>query len=144
MHFTILSKPCSVNALYMTRGRFRILSSDGRKYKDSAGAEILSQIQHAIDLDPAFLASLVALEGQELSLKMTYHTSTWLTQKGKIRKKDIASYEKATVDTLFEALSQYAKLDDSQVWHLELDKVKDTEDQIEIELKEVIICQEML
>ena len=130
--FTILSKPCSVNKLYLQRGRYRLLSPAGRLFKLDAGTEIMAQLQHSIDADPAYLASLQALSGQPLTLHLAYHSATWLLKDGKsLRKKDIESYAKATNDTLFSALQQYVpSLDDSQVFQLTLEKIIDTKEYI--------------
>ena len=131
--FTITSKPCSVNSAYISQGRFRKLSPDARAFKLSAGTEILEQLQHLLDVEPG---ALQPLSGSRLALKLSYHRSNWLTKSGTIRKVDIASYEKLTVDTVFEALAQYLPgLDDSLLFEVALKKIEDGKEYITIEIE---------
>jgi hypothetical protein len=134
--FKIISEPCSANMLYMTIGRSRILSKAGRTYKVNACAEIVAQIQHEIDLDPAFIDQLKALKGKRLTLRLSFHSLSWLLKNRRsIRKKDISSYEKATVDSMTDAIKQYVPgFDDSQIFGMQLLKIDDESEYISLEL----------
>jgi hypothetical protein len=134
--FQLSSFPPSINQLYMTRGRYRVLTPEGRIWKAIAKQEILKQIEaHGLSGD------VQALKGQSLCLVLRLHCPTWFTKAGGIRIKDAASYEKAAVDALFEALRVIETgLDDSQVFGLCLQKICSVEEKIEIEIMDIQVA----
>lgn len=110
LELTFNALPVSVNSAYMTRFGYRVLSPKAREFKEAIKEATLQQVSAIL---PIVLDSDVALR-----VKIDISTATWMTLKGKIRKKDIASFEKLCTDSVFSALG----IDDSTIFHLEMCK----------------------
>lgn len=115
MQITIPGLPPTTNHMFLTRGRFRILSPEARKFKEMVEALVVS-----LQLDPP--------EGK-LIVAIRLHSPRWLLKDGlRIRKMDIQNREKAVIDSVFKALG----VDDSSIWLISMEKVVDIEERTEI------------
>ena len=102
--------PISVNKAYMTRFGYRVLSEQARKFKQDIITETIKQVKNE-ELDKLYT-------WEKTKVTITIVSETWFTKSNKIRKKDIASFEKLLTDAIFEAL----KIDDSCIFNLILIK----------------------
>ena len=110
----IRTYPPSVNKLYMTRGRYRVLTPEAREWKENAKQYILTQI------DESYPATLL---DKHLTVEIKLFRNDWICKNGNIRKVDAASYEKCLIDTLFDALKDYEPtLDDSAIFQITISK----------------------
>lgn len=129
MKFKINSMGISVNQMYITKGRFRILSPKAREWKEKIKKEIVNQI------NKKEREELKKMINQKLYVSLVFISSTWLNKDETIKKKDCASYEKITCDTFFEALREIEeKLDDKQIWDLHIKKKEGICEETYIEL----------
>jgi Holliday junction resolvase RusA-like endonuclease len=115
MQITIPGLPPTTNHLFLTRGRFRVLTPEARQYK-----EMVEKLVMDLQLEPP--------EGR-LQVAIRLHSSRWLLKDQiRIRKMDIQNREKAVIDSIFKALG----VDDSNIWLISLEKVVDVEEKTEV------------
>jgi Holliday junction resolvase RusA-like endonuclease len=116
------SLPPSINHLYLTRGRYRVLTPEARKWKSAQYPEIKAQLQ-------CQASALAMLRHKKLCLTMTVSKPNWLTKSGSIRKCDVENYSKAGIDTVFEEMRDVdASFDDSQIYTLIMNKIDGPEE----------------
>jgi len=102
--------------MYLTRGKFRVLSPSARAWKEDTEA-----LLRTLDLPH--------MEAKPLRVTVCVHRN-WLTKDGRVKKADVQNREKALLDVIFPVIG----VDDSYVWDLRLIKVQDTEEKTEIEI----------
>lgn len=120
------SIPPSLNQMYLTRGNHRILTPEARQWKEQTA------IQFAEQLNAINVSQLI---DKRLSVRLIVYSSNWLTKTKNIRKVDVSNYEKASIDTLFQALRIYdSDLDDSQIFSISIQKVDSDKNYIQIEI----------
>lgn len=122
--FGIDFKPISVNSMYMTRGRFRVLTTDARNFKES----VLKFIETELTEEQ----SKILIESEALRVVITMESDNWFIKSGAVRKKDIESYSKCTNDAVFAALP----IDDCKIFELCLKKKKSNRNYITYEIFE--------
>jgi Holliday junction resolvase RusA-like endonuclease len=126
IYFKIEHAPVSVNKLYFQpRGsRTRILTPEGRLFKQNASLSVLLQL--------SLVTNLAYICYKPIKLELHYH-GNWVNKNGSIKKKDIANYEKAVIDALFDAFKKDGiELDDSQIFEMRLVKVQSEQEFVEI------------
>jgi Holliday junction resolvase RusA-like endonuclease len=122
--FQLYSFPPSVNAMYLTRGRHRVLTPAARGWKAEAAIALAEQLEGSE-------GQLEALVGQRLSVSVKLYSDRWWCKNGNVRKVDCSSYEKCLIDSVFAALG----IDDSHIFDLQLCKVVDDFEWIEIAIE---------
>jgi len=108
-------KAPTVNQMYATFNGRRVKSKEARIFKKEVEEIMKDQTYEN-------------MEGQ-LDVEVLVY-SNWFNKDGKIKKKDVANYEKAIIDSVFANL----EMDDSQIFEIKLYKI-----QSQIERSEVII-----
>ena len=129
--FTINESPVSINKLYFQpRGaKFKVLTPIGRAFKEKVYECICNSLSSS---DSTILANF---EGMKLEAELTYN-SNWFNKDGSIKKKDITNYEKAVMDSLFDAFKQKnLNIDDSQIFRFIMVKNESKDESINITLK---------
>lgn len=108
----INQEPVSVNKLYFQPkgSKHRILTPEGRNFKAVATQSTIQQLK--------YVTNLVDISYKKLKLELYYY-SEWFNKDKSIKKKDIANYEKAVVDCLFDAFKLLGHpIDDAQVFEM--------------------------
>lgn len=110
LRLEIPMKPVSVNSMYMTRGRFRVLTTEARNFKTFTEDLVKNFLtaEHVERLDRC----------QALRVVITLVSPIWFTKSNTIRKRDAESYSKCTNDAVFSALP----VDDSKIFDLQIKK----------------------
>lgn len=103
----------SVNKMYATFRGNRIKSRESREYSEKVKKVIEN-------------GSYEKLEG-ELNILIEIY-SNWYNKNKTIKKKDLANFQKSTVDSVFDAL----EMDDSQIFKMILKKIQSNEEKSEI------------
>jgi hypothetical protein len=104
MRILLPTLPPSLNHAYIGQGRWRRLSPEARTWKEE-NQQVLTTPKEWI--------------GKPLAVTITISSRTWHNKNGSIKKKDLANYEKLTIDLIFSAL----EVDDSAIWDLRMVKV---------------------
>ena len=145
MIFIFKGLPPSDNSLYMTRGKFRVLSPEARQYKKDIEESTLLQIASqdsaihrscpSIPDTDAYTTQILNLKDKLLIVNVLL-TGSWYTKTDSIRKRDCQNYTKAVIDSLFNAMKTIEPtLDDSQIWFIQVAKIQGEKEQTEIALR---------
>ena len=116
----------SDNMLYCNNfkgGKGRFVSAAGKTFKKAVYDHTLAQIEQQDRNDHKYTEQIKDLANSELIVAVI-HCSSWYTKAGTIRVKDIQNYNKALIDSCFEALRSINEdIDDSQIWSFSTNKI---------------------
>lgn len=113
MMFRMQLKAPTVNQMYSTFRGHRVKSKAARDF-----AKDVENLMKSIPLDN--------IEGELIVIIKIY--SRWYNKNGTIKKKDIANFEKAIIDSIFSNL----EMDDSQIFELKLQKIHSETEEFEV------------
>lgn len=109
--------PVSTNNLYVGVGRSRKLSPEAREWKRNIVAYVKCLRLEKID--------------GPVSVVLFFTSPHWFTKARKVRKVDLANFEKIFVDSIFEALG----MRDENIFTMCLQKVEATQERSVIEIR---------
>lgn len=120
-------KAVSDNQLYCNNpksGKGRFVSQVGKTFKKAIYDHTLAIIEQQDRNDHKYTDKITNLTDRELIVAII-HCSSWYIKSGDIRKKDIQNFNKALLDSIFEAFQSINdEVDDSQIWSYSANKIE--------------------
>lgn len=116
MEIKIPFKTPTINHLYWHRGNMKIMTTEAKKLREEIKEIVISAMAHNYDLGKI-------RENTKLNVEVEIHEN-WITQKGKVARKDIANREKFLIDSVFKALD----IDDKFIFEHKFIKFQDNKE----------------